>query len=58
MLQGREYIPFDPKNPAASLPALVTTLQTQKAKKEAGQALLALAALILGALAVGGKGKN
>src|SRR6266478_6092878 len=41
MLQGREYIPFDPKNPAASLPALVTTLQRQKAKKEAGQALLA-----------------
>jgi len=55
MLQGKEYISIDPKNPTASLPTLLSTLQKQKAKKEAGQALLALAALVLSALAIGGK---
>lgn len=55
MLQGREYILFDPNNPAACLPSLLNALQGQKAKKEAGQALLALVALVLSALALGGK---
>lgn len=55
MLQGREYIQFDPKKPTASLPPLLSTLQKQRVNKEAGQALLALVALVLGALALGGK---
>lgn len=54
MLQGREYIPFDPRNPAASLPTLFSSLQTQKAKKEAGQAILALVLLFFGAAALAG----
>lgn len=55
MLQGREYLPFDPRNPTASLPALLKALQNQKAKKESGQALLALTALFIGAAALFGK---
>lgn len=55
MLQGREYIAFDPKNPATSLPILLNALQKQKAKKEAGQAILALAALLFfGAVGLAG----
>ena len=55
MLQGREYIPFDPRNSAASLPTLLNSLQMQKARKESGQAILAFAALVFAAAVLFGK---
>lgn len=55
MLQGREYIPFDPANPAISLPTLLNALGKQKVNKESGQAILALALLVFGAIALAGR---
>jgi hypothetical protein len=54
MLQGREYINVDPKNPGLSLPILLQVLQNRKAKKESGQAILALSVLVFAAVALMG----
>lgn len=45
MLSGREYIPFDYKNPTASLSKLTIHLQKQKQTKEVGEALTGLVLL-------------
>lgn len=49
MLQGVEYIPFDFNNPHAALSTLLIHLQKAKQSKEAGQALLAIGAIIVAA---------
>lgn len=55
MLEGREYVSFNPTNPQEALKTLLAYLQELKAKKEAKQALLALGALILTAVLVAGQ---
>jgi hypothetical protein len=50
MLEGREYVPFDPANPQAALGTLLTYLQQLKAKKEATEAVLGFGALVVAAL--------
>jgi hypothetical protein len=50
MLQGREYVPFDPRDPAKALASLLDYLQRLKEAKEATQARAALVGL--GALVV------
>lgn len=49
MLEGREYVSFDPASPQAALGTMVTYLQQLKAKKEATQALVGLGALVIAA---------
>lgn len=55
MLEGKEWVAFDPSNPDQALLSLLKYLQELKAKKEAAQAILALGALIIGAFALANK---
>lgn len=55
MLEGREYVPFNPASPQAALGTLLTYLQQLKAKKEATQAVLGFGALVVAALLLIGK---
>ncbi len=55
MLEGREYVPFDPASPQAALGTLLTYLKQLKAKKEATQAVLGFGALVVAALLLFGK---
>jgi TIR domain-containing protein len=55
MLQGREYVSFDYGNPQEAMGTLIPYLVQLKAKKESVQALLALAGLVIGALALFGE---
>jgi hypothetical protein len=52
MLEGREYVPFDPARPHVALNTLVTYLYKLRAKKEATQALLGVGALVIAAVAL------
>jgi hypothetical protein len=56
MLEGKEYVPFDPNQPATALVTVLTYVSKQKAQKEAGLAILALAALVLTAFGLASKG--
>jgi len=55
MLEGREYVLFDPASPQAALGTLLTYLQQLKAKKEATQAVVGFGALIVAAILLFGK---
>jgi hypothetical protein len=55
MLEGREYVPFDPASPQAALGTLLTYLTQLKAKKEATQAVLSFGALVVAALLLFGR---
>jgi nucleoside 2-deoxyribosyltransferase len=46
MLEGREYVAFNPDDAAAALPPVLEWLAKLKAKKETAQAILAIAALV------------
>jgi hypothetical protein len=52
MLEGREYVQFDTRRAGDSLAPLLTYLGKLKTQKESGQAILALAGLILAAVAL------
>jgi hypothetical protein len=56
MLAGIEYVPFDPHDPNQSLVPLWNYLQKLKNQKEGSQAILAVGALVLAAIALSGKG--
>lgn len=56
MLEGHEWVLFDPSNPDQALIRLLKYLGELKAKKDASQAILALGALIVSAFALSGKG--
>jgi hypothetical protein len=49
MLQGREYVVFDPSKATTALPPVLAYISKLKAQKELGQAILALTALVLAA---------
>ena len=51
MLTGREYVPFDFRNPELGLTTLLTFLHNQKVKKESAQTVFAFAALVAAAVA-------
>ena len=55
MLQGKEYVLIDPAKAAEALPPVLQYIGKLKAKKEAGLALLALAALVFTAFGLVGK---
>ena len=48
MLQGREYIPFDLKNPAPALASLLNYLTRLKTSKEESQSAFAFLGLLVG----------
>jgi hypothetical protein len=50
MLQGREYVAFDPSQAASALPPILEYLGKLKTQKELGQTILAVAALVLAAV--------
>jgi hypothetical protein len=52
MLDGVEWVPFDPLNPDQALIRILKYLEQLKTKKEAAQAILALGALIITAFAL------
>ena len=52
MLEGIEWVPFDPSNPEQALIRILKYLDQLKTKKEASQAILALGALIIAAFAL------
>ena len=56
MLQGMEWVAFNPSNPEQALVQTLKYMETLKAKKEAAQAVLAIGALIVAAFALSGKG--
>jgi len=55
MLEGKEWVPFDPSNPDQALFRMLEYMVAVKTKKEAAQALLALGGLIITAFALSGK---
>jgi hypothetical protein len=55
MLEGREFVPFDPTKASSALPPVLAYFNTRKTQKESGQAILALVALICTAIAIAGK---
>jgi len=56
MLQGMEWVAFNPSNPEEALVQTLKYLETLKAKKESAQAVLAIGALIVTAFALSAKG--
>ncbi len=49
MLEGREYIPFDLRNPGPGMASLLDYLARLKAAKEQGQAILLFVGVLVGA---------
>ena len=58
MLQGIEWMSFNPSNPEQALVQTLKYMEALKTKKVAAQAVLALGALIVAAFALSGKGRT
>jgi hypothetical protein len=57
MLEGREYVPFDFRNPQQALLTLLSRLQGLKVSKERQDAvLLVVGVIVVAALLLGGEG--
>jgi hypothetical protein len=57
MLEGREYVPFDFRNPQQALLTLLCRLQGLKLSKERQDAvLLVVGVIVVAALLLGGQG--
>ena len=55
MLEGKEYVPFDPDKAGVALPPVLAYLSKLKSQKELGAAIFVLASLVLAAFALSGK---